>query len=42
MEKKSSSQNNILVTGAKGQLGQEFQQLKKKLPFFKFSVCFQK
>ena len=36
MEKKSSSQNNILVTGANGQLGQEFQQLEKNFPFLNF------
>ena len=36
MEKKSSSQKNILVTGAKGQLGQEFQQLEKNFPSLNF------
>ena len=36
MEKKSSSQKNILVTGANGQLGQEFQQLKKNFPSLNF------
>ena len=36
MEKKSSSQKNILVTGANGQLGQEFQQLEKNFPSLNF------
>ena len=36
MEKKPSSQKNILVTGANGQLGQEFQQLKKNFPSLNF------
>ena len=38
MEKKSSSQKNILVTGANGQLGQEFQQLEKNFPSLNFLV----
>ena len=36
MEKNPSSQKNILVTGANGQLGQEFQQLKKNFPSLNF------
>ena len=36
MEKKPSSQKNILVTGANGQLGQEFQQLEKNFPSLNF------
>ena len=36
MEKKSSSQKNILITGANGQIGQEFQQLEKNFPSLNF------
>ena len=36
MEKNPSSQKNILVTGANGQLGQEFQQLEKNFPSLNF------
>ena len=36
MEKNPSSQKNILITGANGQLGQEFQQLEKNFPSLNF------